>query len=90
MEKSSLSVSDTSSSVEFVARNVWNATMLLFHVQISGIFEPFMEEANLARIALSFHFESLFWYGIIAFLHPSGFIKETDTLDTVMLHTICK
>ena len=67
MVKSSLSVSP-SSSVDFVVRNVWNAMMLLFHVQISGIFEPFMEETNWARIALSCHFESVFWFGTIAIL----------------------
>ena len=29
---------------------------LLFHVQIGGIFELFVEESDLARIALSCHF----------------------------------
>ena len=29
---------------------------LLFHVQIGGIFEPFVDETDLARVALSCHF----------------------------------
>ena len=29
---------------------------LLFHVQVSGAFEPFVDEIGLAKIALSCHF----------------------------------
>ena len=58
MERSDASsVSTASSSVDFVAHNVWNPMMeLLFHVQIGGIFELFVEEIDLARNELSCHF----------------------------------
>ena len=57
MERSGASVSTVSSSVGFVALNVCNPMMeLLFHVQIGGIFEPFVDETDLARVALSCHF----------------------------------
>ena len=36
---------------------MWNPMMeLLFHVQIGGIFEPFVDEIDLAKIELSCHF----------------------------------
>ena len=39
------------------AHNMWNPMMeLLFQVQIGGTFEPFVDEIDLARIALSCHF----------------------------------
>ena len=35
---------------------MWNPLMkLLFHEQISGAFEPFVDEIDLAKIALSCH-----------------------------------
>ena len=43
---------------------MWNPLMkLLFHEQISGAFEPFVDEIDLAKIALSCHIalDSL-WY----------------------------
>ena len=47
-------VSTTSSSGESFTHNMWNLLMeLLFHVQISGAFEPFVDEIDLAKIALS-------------------------------------
>ena len=52
-----LSVSTASSSVDIVEHDVWNLLMeLLFHVQIGGIFKIFVDEIDLARIALSCHF----------------------------------
>ena len=37
---------------------MWNPLLeLLFHEQISGVFEPFVDEIELAKIALSCHFE---------------------------------
>ena len=42
---------------EIFAHNMWNPMLeLLFHVQIGGIFEIFVEEINSARVALSCHF----------------------------------
>ena len=39
------------------AHNMWNPLMeLLFHDQISGVFVPFVDEIELAEIALSCHF----------------------------------
>ena len=50
-------VSTASDPVDFDAHNIWNRMMdLLFHVLISGTFERFVEEIDLARIALSYHF----------------------------------
>ena len=50
-------VSTASSLVNLVEHNIWNPVMeLLFHVQIGGIFEIFVEEIDLARIELSCHF----------------------------------
>ena len=58
MERSDASsVSTASDSVELVAHNFWNPMMeLLFHVQSGGIFEIFVEEIDLARVAPSCHF----------------------------------
>ena len=58
MERSDApSDSTASSSVDSVEHNVWNLMMeLLFHVQIGGIFDIFVDEIDLARIALSCHF----------------------------------
>ena len=57
MEQSDASsVSAASSSVDLVEHNVWNPMLFLFPVQIGGIFELFVEERYLARIALFFHF----------------------------------
>ena len=51
------SVSTASSSADIVEHNVWNPMLEpLFHVQIGGIFEIFVDEIDLARIALSCHF----------------------------------
>ena len=50
-------VSPASSSGGSFAHNVWNTLLeLLFHGQISGAFEPFVVETDLAKIALSCHF----------------------------------
>ena len=41
----------------FLPPRVWNPMMeQLFHAQIGGIFEPFVDETELARIAISCHF----------------------------------
>ena len=37
---------------------------LLFHVQVGGIFEIYVEELDLARIAVSCHFAPTEWYYI--------------------------
>ena len=56
-ESPSSCVSTTSSSGESVVYDVWNPLMeLIFHVQINCIFEPFVDEIDLAKIALSCHF----------------------------------
>ena len=53
MESPVSCVSTTSSSDESFAHDIWNPLMEpLFHVQICGIFEPFTDETDLARIAL--------------------------------------
>ena len=57
MESPTSCVSTTSSSVESFAHNLWNPLLeLLFHAQIGGIFEPFVDEIDLAKLALSCHF----------------------------------
>ena len=57
MESPTSSVSTSSSSGESFAHNMWNHLLeLLFHVQISGVFVPFVVETNLAKISLSCHF----------------------------------
>ena len=58
MERSDASSGSTASnSVDFAAHDNRNLLMeLLFHVQIGGIFEIFVEEIDLATIALSCHF----------------------------------
>ena len=53
MESSGSCVSTASSSDEIFAHNIWNPMMeLLFRVQIGGIFELFVDEIDLVRIAL--------------------------------------
>ena len=55
MESFSSSVS-TVPSFDFT-HNMWNPLLeLLFLEQVSGIFEPFVDEIDLAKIALSCHF----------------------------------
>ena len=50
-------VSTASDSVDLNAHNIWNPVLeLLFHVQVGGVFEIFVEEMHLPRIALSCHF----------------------------------
>ena len=57
MVSSNSCASTASSSDGIFARNIWNPiTELLFHVQIGGIFVLFVDEIDLARIALSCHF----------------------------------
>ena len=57
MESPSSYVSTTSSSGESFAHNVWNLVMeLIFHEQIGGVLEPFVNEIDLAKVALSCHF----------------------------------
>ena len=42
---------------DYFARNMWNLLFeMLFHEQVSGTFEPFVDEIDLAKIALSCHF----------------------------------
>ena len=61
MDRSVSSVSTTLSSVDVIVHNTLNPVMeLLFHVQIGGIFEPFVDETDLASIAHSCHFYP--WY----------------------------
>ena len=53
----SSSVSTASDSIDIIAHNIRNPMMKLpFHVQIGGIFEMFVDEVDLARIARSCHF----------------------------------
>ena len=57
MESLTSFVSTTSSSGESFAHNMGKPpTELLFHGQISGIFVPFVNETDLAKIALACHF----------------------------------
>ena len=57
MESPTSCVPTASSSDERFAHNIWNPMMeLLFHAQIGGIFEMFVDEIDLARLALSCHF----------------------------------
>ena len=50
-------VSTASHSDESFAHNIWSPLMELpFHVQTCGIFETFVAETNLARIAPSCHY----------------------------------
>ena len=54
MESLSSSVSAVPSFDDCFAHNMWNPLLeLLFHEQVSGIFEYFVVEINLAKIALS-------------------------------------
>ena len=51
------SVSTALDSAHFDAHNIQNPMMeLLFHVQIGGIFELFVEEFDMAKITFSCHF----------------------------------
>ena len=57
MESTTSCVSTTSSSDESFAHNMCNPLLeLFFHEQSSGAFEPFVDESDLAKIALSCHF----------------------------------
>ena len=57
MESPTSCVSSGSSSGGSVAHNMWDPLMeLVFHVQISRAFEPFDDEVDLAKIAVSCHF----------------------------------
>ena len=57
MESFSSSVSTVPSFEDLFSRNMWNPLLeLLFHEQVSGVFEPFVDEIDLAMIALSCHF----------------------------------
>ena len=57
MESPTSSVSTASSSGESFAHNMWNPLLeLLFHGQISSILLLFVDEIDLAKIALSCHF----------------------------------
>ena len=61
MDRSVSSVSTTLSSVDVIMHNTLNPVMeLSFHVQIGGIFEPCVDETDLASIAHSCHFYP--WY----------------------------
>ena len=57
MESFSSSVSTVPSFEDVFSRNMWNPLLeLLFHEQVSGVFEPFVDDIDLAMIALSCHF----------------------------------
>ena len=57
MESLSSSVSTVPSFYDYFAHNMWNPLLkLLFHGQVSSIFESFVVEIDLAKIALSCHF----------------------------------
>ena len=57
MERFSSSVSTVPSFEDVFSHNMWNLLLkLLFHEQVSGIFEPSVDEIDLAKIALSSHF----------------------------------
>ena len=57
MESPTSCVSTTSCSAECFAHNMWKPlTELLFHEQVSGTFEPFVGEIDLAKFELSCHF----------------------------------
>ena len=57
MESLSSSASSVPSFDDNFAHNMWNPLLeLLFHEQVSGTFEPFVDEFDQARIALSCHF----------------------------------
>ena len=56
MESPTSYVSTASSSGENFAHNMWNPLLeLLFHEQTSGVFVLYVEEIDLAKIALSCH-----------------------------------
>ena len=56
VESPNSGVSTASSSGENSAHNMWNPMLdFLFHEQINGIFVPFNEDFDLAKIALSCH-----------------------------------
>ena len=57
MESTTSSVSTAWSSGESFAHNMWNPLLeLLFHGQISSVLLLFVDEIDLAKIALSCHF----------------------------------
>ena len=57
MESPTSCVSTASSSDESFAHDMWKPMMeLLFHAQIGGIFEMFVDEIESSRFALSCHF----------------------------------
>ena len=57
LERVSSSVSAVPSFDDYFAHNMWNSLLeLLFHEQVSGIFESFVVEIDLAQIALFRHF----------------------------------
>ena len=57
MESFSSSVSTVPSFEDVFSHNMWNPLLgLPFHEQVSDIFEPFVDENDLAKIALSCHF----------------------------------
>ena len=57
MDSLSSSVSTVPSFDDYFAHNMWNSLLeMLFHEQVSGILEPFVDEIDLARIALSCHY----------------------------------
>ena len=57
MESFSSSVSTVPSFEDVLSHNMWNPLLkLFFHEQVSGVFEPFVDEIDLAMIALPCHF----------------------------------
>ena len=57
MESFSSSVSTVPSFEDVFSHNMWNPPLeLLFHELVSCVFEPFVDEIDLAKIALSCHF----------------------------------
>ena len=57
MESFSSSVSTVPSFHDVFSHNMWNLLLeLLFHEHVCGVFETFVDEIDLAKIALSCHF----------------------------------
>ena len=57
MDSFSSSVSTVPSFEDVFSHNMWNCLLeLSFHEQVSGIFVPFVNEIDSAKIALSCHF----------------------------------
>ena len=87
MESPTTSVSTASGSGENFAHNMWNPLLeLLFHGQISSVFILFVDEIDLAQIALSCHFAlDLLCYKVLTVLHVAS--SGTITRGSVSIAT---